>query len=325
MVHPTVLQQQLSGGSYSNNNTSLRLHHLQYLRHLRSSRPSLSDRLDSEEAILETPYLDSLQSPLQPLGDHLEYQTYETFERDPVKYKRYGEAVAFALEDGMEGGRFAYLGSTQTTLRQLNRMSDAAALGGGFDLDVHDEEYYGDDNGDSPVEVDIYRATILVVGAGRGPLVREAIDAVSRVSVAGMNGAAAQRGGTRRALHARIVAVEKNPSAVLYLRSLQEGDPSWNGGHEYDGRQRGGGEDGGGNGEAVIPGTSSVMVVGCDMRDASSHPSLKHMINNEKYRADIVVSKLLGSFGDNELSPECLDGVQRCGILNEGCVSIPKR
>jgi hypothetical protein len=27
--------------------------------------------------------------------------------------------------------------------------------------------------------------------------------------------------------------------------------------------------------------------------------------------ADILVSELLGSFGDNELSPECLDGAQR--------------
>jgi protein arginine N-methyltransferase 5 len=28
-------------------------------------------------------------------------------------------------------------------------------------------------------------------------------------------------------------------------------------------------------------------------------------------RADVLVSELLGSFGDNELSPECLDGAQR--------------
>ena len=27
-------------------------------------------------------------------------------------------------------------------------------------------------------------------------------------------------------------------------------------------------------------------------------------------KADIIVSELLGSFGDNELSPECLDGGQ---------------
>lgn len=28
-------------------------------------------------------------------------------------------------------------------------------------------------------------------------------------------------------------------------------------------------------------------------------------------KADILVSELLGSFGDNELSPECLDGANR--------------
>ena len=29
-----------------------------------------------------------------------------------------------------------------------------------------------------------------------------------------------------------------------------------------------------------------------------------------KERADVMVSELLGSWGDNELSPECLDGAQ---------------
>ena len=38
-------------------------------------------------------------------------------------------------------------------------------------------------------------------------------------------------------------------------------------------------------------------------------------------KADILVSELLGSFGDNELSPECLDGAQR--LLKEGGISIP--
>ena len=38
-------------------------------------------------------------------------------------------------------------------------------------------------------------------------------------------------------------------------------------------------------------------------------------------KADMLVSELLGSFGDNELSPECLDGAQR--FLREGGVSIP--
>ena len=39
-------------------------------------------------------------------------------------------------------------------------------------------------------------------------------------------------------------------------------------------------------------------------------------------QADILVSELLGSFGDNELSPECLDGAQK--FLKEGGVSIPQ-
>ena len=37
-------------------------------------------------------------------------------------------------------------------------------------------------------------------------------------------------------------------------------------------------------------------------------------------KADILVSELLGSFGDNELSPECLDGASR--FLKGGCVSF---
>lgn len=39
------------------------------------------------------------------------------------------------------------------------------------------------------------------------------------------------------------------------------------------------------------------------------------------FKADILVSELLGSFGDNELSPECLDGAQR--FLKEDGISIP--
>lgn len=43
-----------------------------------------------------------------------------------------------------------------------------------------------------------------------------------------------------------------------------------------------------------------VTIVSSDMRNW-----------NSPEKADILVSELLGSFGDNELSPECLDGVQK--------------
>ena len=43
-----------------------------------------------------------------------------------------------------------------------------------------------------------------------------------------------------------------------------------------------------------------MIVVSCDMREWQAPE-----------KADILVSELLGSFGDNELSPECLDGAQK--------------
>ncbi|KAG5461504.1 MAG: PRMT5 arginine-N-methyltransferase-domain-containing protein [Olpidium bornovanus] len=46
-----------------------------------------------------TGYQDYLQAPLQPLADNLEAATYATFEKDPVKYERYEEAVRRALLD----------------------------------------------------------------------------------------------------------------------------------------------------------------------------------------------------------------------------------
>lgn len=43
--------------------------------------------------------MDNLQTPLQPLMDNLEGETYEGFEKDPIKYQQYEEAVFQALSD----------------------------------------------------------------------------------------------------------------------------------------------------------------------------------------------------------------------------------
>jgi len=117
-------------------------------------------------------------------------------------------------------------------------------------------------------EADVARVSVLVmvVGAGRGPLIRRALAAAERA---------------RRTI--RVVAVEKNPHAVTTLRKLR--------------RTLGWGD--------------RVRIVAGDMRQAET---------SEK--ADIIVSELLGSFGDNELSPECLDGAQR--FLKPDGVSIPQ-
>ncbi|RPB01911.1 Skb1 methyltransferase [Choiromyces venosus 120613-1] len=79
-----------------------------------------------------------------------------------------------------------------------------------------------------------------------------------------------------------LFAIEKNPNAYVHL--LRHNRDTWNG---------------------------QVTVIKSDMRSW-----------NPPFAVDILISELLGSFGDNELCPECLDGVQR--VLNpSGGISIP--
>eukprot|EP00899_Mesostigma_viride_P006648 jgi/Mesvir1/15985/Mv08291-RA.3 len=210
-----VLQELQATGSAGPARHPLRPY-LEYVSYLYRRAPPPTD-----QDIFEVGYRDYLQAPLQPLMDHLESQTYETFEKDWTKYAVYQQAVYRALMDRVAAGV-------------------AGGSGGGSTV-------------------------LMVVGAGRGPLVRASLRA------------AADAGAS-----IRVYAVEKNPNAVITLQSLAE--------HE-------------GWGDAVT-------IVSGDMR-----------LWEAPEKADILVSELLGSFGDNELSPECLDGAQR--FLKEGGISIP--
>jgi len=79
-----------------------------------------------------------------------------------------------------------------------------------------------------------------------------------------------------------MFAIEKNPSAVKILQIRNEDE--WNG---------------------------QVTVIHTDMRDWKPEEKL-----------DIIISELLGSFSDNELSPECLLGAQH--LIKDDAVSIPE-
>ncbi|XP_019415724.1 PREDICTED: protein arginine N-methyltransferase 1.5-like [Lupinus angustifolius] len=171
-----------------------------------------------EQERFELGYRDFLQAPLQPLMDNLEAQTYETFEKDAMKYIQYQRAVCKAL---------------------LDRVPDE--------------------------EASVKTTVLMVVGAGRGPLVRASLQAAEE---------------TGRKL--KVYAVEKNPNAIVTLHALIKLE-GW--------------ED-------------IVTIVSSDMRSW-----------NAPEEADILVSELLGSFGDNELSPECLDGAER--FLKQDGISIP--
>ena len=69
-------------GDNSIDNTALQPY-LQYLLHLQTKRPEMTQ----EEAYTRS-YYDYLQAPLQPLMDNLESATYDTFEKDPIKYSQ---------------------------------------------------------------------------------------------------------------------------------------------------------------------------------------------------------------------------------------------
>lgn len=212
------------------------LPYLQYVKHLRT-RPEVSQALDTAESALEEPYLDHLQKPLQPLADQLEFQTYETFEKDPVKYQQYQIAIGKALHDGLEN---------------MNP---------------------------TPPSSQKQVVVVVVVGAGRGPLVTAALQAIADLPSIPLF------------CQFQIYAVEKNPSAVIYLQSQAAYNPMWEG---------------------------RVKVVQSDMRQLNRQ-------SLDGQQADIFVSELLGSFGDNELSPECLDGLyQNTGLWKEQTVSIPQ-
>jgi protein arginine N-methyltransferase 5 len=171
----------------------------------------------------------TLMSPLQPLAHNLPSGTYEVFERDAPKYAFYERAIALALQQVV-----------------------AAAVGGAADAQAAGQ-----------------RLRVLVIGAGRGPLVECTLRASrsSDVPVA-------------------ITALEKNPNAFRQLQGRGLLHKDWQ---------------------------ECVQLELVDVRDFAASSSSRY---------HILVSELLGSFGDNELSPECLE----CALplLEAGCgVCIP--
>jgi protein arginine N-methyltransferase 5 len=161
-------------------------------------------------------YRDSLRSPLQPLKDNLQSETYKVMEEDPVKYERYEAAICEAMKDKSKI-----------------------------------------DNGIGKKKKPI---VIIVIGPGRGPLIQASLNATKTTG-----------------LSTKIYAIEKNLNAIITLRNK---------------------------------GWKNVTII---------HSDIRKWIPIEL--ADIMVSELLGSWGDNELSPECLNEAQR--VLKPTGISIP--
>ncbi|KAI9728141.1 MAG: methyltransferase protein [Chrysothrix sp. TS-e1954] len=120
------------------------------------------------------------------------------------------------------------------------------------------------------------KIVVAILGAGRGPLITRALQASAKTGIS-----------------IDLWAVEKNSSAFIVL---QRHNQTW--WHDR------------------------VHLIRSDMRtwagpsypsvdlDRGSIPSEAATHPNPGGTVDIIISELLGSFGDNELSPECLDGAQ---------------
>jgi protein arginine N-methyltransferase 5 len=205
-------------------------------------------------------YRDSLRAPLQPLADHLDSQTYTIMEQDPVKYFQYEAAVKAAIRDLLNQDACAVKVNSRPNAQKRKRND---SVGSGNHWRPVNSPLTS--QGPAPSKSCLH---VLVVGPGRGPLIKATLRAAAELDV-----------------DVNITAVEKNPNAVATLRNRALTE-EWS------------------------SATASVTIYCSDMRhwrpDEHGLP-----------KADIVVSELLGSWGDNECSPECLD------VVLKNCVKIP--
>ena len=200
-------------------------------------------------------YQDYLQIPLQPLTDNLESMTYEVFEKDPVKYDLYEEAIRKALRDWADKKK--------------------------------------------PTSGPNGKVVVAVAGAGRGPLVTRAL-----------------RASEVEGVDIDMWAVEKNPNAYVLLQ--RHNQSTWNGRvsiiksdmRSWKGPWR----------PDIVPFSPSDNSASSTQPSNVSPPISVPQPGHSPI--DILVSELLGSFADNELSPECLDGILHL-LAPEG-ISIPR-
>lgn len=179
-------------------------------------------------------YENVLQLPLQPLAHHLASGVYEVFEEDTAKYEQYGEAIHRFAKDWKESKLFHHA-SLDTT---------------------------------GSVPQVLY---VVMIGCGRGPLIRACLRACTAVGVP---------------LH--LFAIEKNLPAAAYTAWCWDSDPAY---------------------RALLEDCHVVEVIHIEASQLlEKHVAGQLPLPPRFGWCDVVISELLGSLGDNELSPECLEG-----------------
>ncbi|KAK8810593.1 hypothetical protein WA158_007168 [Blastocystis sp. Blastoise] len=215
--------------------------------------------LDDKDIHIFLPAIESLQRHEKGYAPYI-YDLNEIYKSraDPGKYSQYNDVVQIPLQPLMDN----LSSSTYET----------------FEVDapkyqLYEAAMYAYFLSHSPIPLPAIPSRhsdtlyVMVVGAGRGPLVRACLRAAKRA---------------QKIVH--IYAIEKNPNAIITLRNMKE-SLGWG---------------------------TIVDVIKTDMRQYTC-PT----------KADLIISELLGSWGDNELSPECLAGT--LPSTHEGTVYIPQQ
>jgi type II protein arginine methyltransferase len=228
-----------------------------------------SIRLEIDREAFEAPWHDFLQVPLQPLASNLSSSVYEVFEKDPVKYKAYENAVLVAFSNLV------------TKYKEEGSMPECIL--------------------------------VAVVGAGRGPLVSSVLNAADQLGI------------SRQGIH--IFAIEKNRNAVITLRTILNQHEQAFAAKEKTMTPMKLEQISSQNHNTTSSWAGRVTVIFDDIRHLVSTP-VKLRPNPFNLLSErplhLVVSELLGSFGDNELSPECLDFAQ-CLLMPQIGLMIPSR
>ncbi|SCU71697.1 arginine N-methyltransferase, type II [Trypanosoma equiperdum] len=198
-------------------------------------------------------YEDVLQLPLQPLGHMLASGVYEVFEQDRTKYQQYHTAMSKYFNEWLNHSE--------------SRSHEKMWLQGPNPRDGCGCSAMGS----------VY---VVLLGAGRGPLISECLCAATGVGV-----------------RVHLFVVEKNPEALELVRLRVRADPQWHDWMNYSGHVV----------ETIYADGRSVW--------SGEAPGSDDRLPPYWGLCDLVVSELLGSFGDNELSPECLDDFY-CNLLS---------
>lgn len=233
---------------------SVALQRLQFQFAMWRETPLAEDEDVAESLLLDQnfsfSFRDKLQTPLDPLHQNLDLETYRVMEEDPIKYQRYEMALIAATRDLKKT-----LGKAVTPTTPLR---------------------------------------ILVVGPGRGPLIASSLvaSAVNQVPV-------------------EVIAIEKNPNAVRTLRhrfaQFITEPTTHNRVRVIEGDMR----------ERVVP----VPAAGAGASHEEDSTTATATIGVGSVH--IIVSELLGSFADNEASPECLYAIEHALHPRHG-IMIPQ-